>query len=573
LRLIISSLFITGLLCTFKLAAAPSAPRNMQDLVPSEMPPATLQIQGRITLLAQANFAKLSYVGSSIRVDEPRRILPSMVFDVVQSQTGEIIPLQRSLQLSDNPYWDYIVGVGKIWRSSQINGEQTHTIALPFALVEKNENCVHNGIVTFNIDAQHQSTEYYYQISSETCAYFKADFWGRGKVNFAAKHYVNTALYLQHYQQEQQQRLTTLPLSELSQRYPELSSQALALNGTIKPQDMTLLGLVFEDVHYVSECYTRQGNYPFCEQLVLPSYSSAKSIFAGLSVFYLQQQYGDVLSQAVQDWLPECQSEQWQGVTFAHLLNMSSGNYDSAAYHVDEGAKATLAFFNATSHQDKLHFACQQYSRKSPPGQQFVYHTSETYLLTSALNRYIKSKWGEKADIFTDVVVNKLFAHLRLSALSNGSRRTQDAEQQAYGGYGLFFNRDDIAKLSLFINSQSANVTPAQRLLAQVPLNQALQRSSPAFGLTTDFPTIRYWNSFWARNIKDVSPCKEDTWLPFMSGYGGITIALLPANSSYYYFSDSNQYNWSAAIPELAKLQSLCSAHFTTMLPTTQMDK
>jgi hypothetical protein len=58
-----------------------------------------------------------------------------------------------------------------------------------------------------------------------------------------------------------------------------------------------------------------------------------------------------------------------------------------------------------------------------------------------------------------------------------------------------------------------------------------------------------------------------------MSGYGGITIALLPDNSSYYYFSDSNQYNWSAAIPELAKLQSLCSAHSTTMLLTTQQDK
>ena len=45
----------------------------MQDLVPSETSPATLQIQGRITLLAQANFAKLSYVGSSTKVDEARR--------------------------------------------------------------------------------------------------------------------------------------------------------------------------------------------------------------------------------------------------------------------------------------------------------------------------------------------------------------------------------------------------------------------------------------------------------------------------------------------------------------------
>ena len=585
MRLISLSLLMAGLLAACSLNAAPSTPRNMQDLVPHELPAPTLLLQGRITLLAQTKHARLSLVGSNSRNTDPRRTLPNMVFDVVQSQSGEVIPLQRSLQLSDNPYWDYIVGVGKIWQDT--DNKQTHIVALPFALVEKNENCVHNGIITFDIDTQDQSSgrfksEYYYQISSETCAYFKADFWGRGESKFEDKQYTNAALYLQHYQQEQQHRLNTQTLSQLSTRYPELSLAGLALTGQIKAQDMTTYGLVVNDVHYVADCPTRAGLYPFCEQLVLPSYSTAKSIFAGLSMFYLQQQYGDVFTQKVQDWVPQClgkqgrsdngQNEQWQDVTFVDLLNMSSGNYHSAAYHVDEGADATLTFFNATTHQDKLNFACGHYPHQSPAGERFVYHTSDTYLLTAALNNYLKSKRGDKVDIFTDIVVNKIFAQLRLSALSNGSRRTQDAEKQAYGGYGLFFNTDDIAKLSLFINQQSASLATEPRLLAQGPLNQALQRSAEPFGLTTDFSTIRYWHSFWARNIDSLQLCDSPTWLPFMSGYGGITIALLANNTSYYYFSDSHQYDWSSALPELAKLQSLCHPPEQAKLQALQED-
>jgi len=51
------------------------------------------------------------------------------------------------------------------------------------------------------------------------------------------------------------------------------------------------------------------------------------------------------------------------------------------------------------------------------------------------------------------------------------------------------------------------------------PLNQALQNAvAPAFGLNHRLPHNSLLNSFLARNIKDVSPCKEDTVVPFMSG-------------------------------------------------------
>ena len=39
-----------------------------------------------------------------------------------------------------------------------------------------------------------------------------------------------------------------------------------------------------------------------------------------------------------------------------------------------------------------------------------------------------------------------------------------------------------------------------------------------------------------------------------MSGYGGITVALMPNGSSYYYFSDNNEFAWSATVKESNKL-------------------
>src|SRR5690606_11978834 len=119
------------------------------------------------------------------------------------------------------------------------------------------------------------------------------------------------------------------PIKDLALIAPDIAIDKLALSDSIATTDMTLYGTVFNHVHYVSPCYTRAGDYPFCEQLIIPSYSTAKSIFAGLAMLYLQQRFADVFAQPVSRWVAACQTQQWQGVTLGNLLDMSSGNYDS----------------------------------------------------------------------------------------------------------------------------------------------------------------------------------------------------------------------------------------------------
>ena len=54
----------------------------------------------------------------------------------------------------------------------------TRARRFPFALVEINANCVHNGVLGFLYRADGRISKAAYQVSSETCAYFKADLWG-----------------------------------------------------------------------------------------------------------------------------------------------------------------------------------------------------------------------------------------------------------------------------------------------------------------------------------------------------------------------------------------------------------
>jgi hypothetical protein len=43
-----------------------------------------------------------------------------------------------------------------------------------------------------------------------------------------------------------------------------------------------------------------------------------------------------------------------------------------------------------------------------------------------------------------------------------------------------------------------------------------------------------------------------------MSGYGGISVAMLPNGATYYMFSDNGEFLFDSAVNELTKLASVC---------------
>lgn len=488
-----------------------------------------------------------------------RKVIPTLNFDFVQSG-DKIIPSIRRLTLSQNKHWDYILGVGKIWQEQADQG--FFRVTMPFALVEKNQNCVHNGVVSFLLNKEatkSKASDFYYQISSETCIYFKADFWGTGSVKYQPNHVESKKHIISQYQQAQQKALPVKSLTVLKEKHPQLELPKLALTSSIKATDMSRYGVIYQGNHYISVCTTRAGDYPFCQQLVLPSYSTAKSLFGGLGMMYLAQEYPDIFNENVADWIKECSGKQWQGVTFSHLLNMSTGNYISSGHSSDEGAEHSQIFFGATTHQEKINYSCQHFPRKSEPGTKFVYHTSDTYLLGTALNAYIKAKLGKDVELFDHVLAEKIWSPLFLSATAYSTSRTHDNDAQAFTGYGLFLLADDIAKLLQFISEQATDKN-SNTILNSHELTLTLQKGKSTTAMKTNYDFIQYQNGFWRQNVSKLLNCTTETWLPYMLGYGGISTVLANDELQYYYFSDSDQYIWSEAIQTLNTISPICNS-------------
>jgi hypothetical protein len=109
--------------------------------------------------------------------DAERLHLPEFDFEFVQNGS-HLIPVQRGLIITSHPYWNYILSPGRVWQENGDNGYSR--AAFPFALVEKNANCTHNGVMTFLFNDSGVS-HVYYQITQETCMYFKGNFWGRSR--------------------------------------------------------------------------------------------------------------------------------------------------------------------------------------------------------------------------------------------------------------------------------------------------------------------------------------------------------------------------------------------------------
>ncbi|HEY0938479.1 MAG TPA: hypothetical protein VGE08_00155 [Steroidobacter sp.] len=482
--------------------------------------------------------------------------LPQLDFEFVQD--GDvIIPVRRGHVQSDDAYWEFIVEPGVAWRESGDDGMSR--TALPFALQERNANCVHNGVLTFLFDERSVS-RVAYQIGSETCAYFQADFWGvlpASAVRFMPE---EREAVVAAFRREVAARLPVKPIEALGSDFPGANAGRFGSRDEIAPADMTAFGFVIDGVHYTGGCATRYGPYPFCDVLDLPSYSLAKTIVAGFAALRLERLYSGTLQRQISAYVPECsQRHEWQSVTFGDALDMATGNFTDPAYEVDESAPATIDFFLVEDHAAKIHMACGQHDRRATPGTKWVYHTTDTYILGSALSAYVRDRVGEGADFYDDILVRGLWQPLQLSPLMSTTRRTRDGRRQPFTGWGLIFHRDDIARIGQFLTRDRGRLNGTAFFDANA-LEAAMQRNPADTGLPAIDASFRYNNGFWAHDISRYLGCANPVWVPYMAGYGGINVLLFPNNTVYYYFSDGGTFRWSGAALESNRIRNMCKA-------------
>ena len=514
---------------------------------------------GTLTLTGEStggSFAEIkdtyNYTGSG---DNTRKHLPEFAFQFIQTGS-HIFPLERGSIASAHPNWEYVLTPGRVWQENNDNGYSR--AAIPFALQQRNANCMHNGVMTFLFKEDGSISKVAYQISSETCLYFKADWWGLLSANYTPETIAGQSQRIQEYQAEIAGRMPTKPLSALSTDYPGTDPSAFAAPNSTDASHVSTAGFIYAGTHYRSDCVTRYGSYPFCDSLVVPSYSSAKSFFGGVAMMRLEKLYPGVRNTAVASHVPACYSNgNWFDVTLNDLLDMATGNYASATYMDDEGASHTDNLFLTDSHSNKISYSCTQYTRKATPGSQWVYHTSDTYIAGTHMNDYLQGQQGSSADIFDDTLVTDLWKPIGVSPTGQYTRRTYDTIEQPFAGWGLMWLPDDVAKIASFVGIDDGEIS-GQPMLDGIQLDAALQRNSSDTG-TVPLSDYRYNNGFWAHNVAGkLNGCSGEQWIPFLSGYGGITVVLLANDSVYYYFSDNDTYFWLEAVQQAHQIQSAC---------------
>jgi len=528
-------------------------PVNTDEYAPGNKP-ARHHFQGvlRFTMAGETSHIEVLKDSFGVAMDPDLHInlLPDFSFTLIQDEQV-ILPVLRGPQRMQHPYWEYIIEPGRTWQETA-DGDWSRA-SLPFALKEKNQNCLHNGLLTFLFKDDGSVSRVAYQVGSETCQYLHINLWGMASARYIPQESTDAGEVIVAWREETAARPTVKPLDDLATDYPGFNPDKL-----LPPvaTDITVYGLMANGVHYRSDCPTRFGPYPYCDEIDLPSYSLAKSIFAGLAYMMIVRQWPEFKDRKISSLLPECRlpDGRWDDVTPHDLIKMTTGNYTSAGNSVDEDSAEMTTFFLAESHADKLRFSCEAWPRQQTPGARLVYHTTDHYLLGTAMNVFLRQKTGPEADIFRDLMDKNIFGPLHLSQTSQITQRSYDKAAQPFTAYGLFFKPDDIANIGVFLNGGEEH--PG-----------LFRQQDFAAAMFVDTSDLMRWGhtrgeayslGFWGFDVAPFLPCSSETWIPFMSGYGGNIFVLLPNGVSYYYFSDGGHGAWKDAAVEINNISNYC---------------
>jgi hypothetical protein len=520
---------------------------------PADAEPPNHYFQGRLELHGEGSTGEMAVLQGNPEVEPEEAHLPEFDFEFVQSD-GHLIPVQRGLIIADHPYWNYILEPGKVWREA---GDNDYSRAsFPFALVWKGSNATFNGVMTFLFNEE-EISKVWYQITQETSISLNADFWGLLDASYHAQAIAGADQIRAAFDQEIADRFPTRPIAQLAEDYPGIDSSAFG-HGVTR-SNMTWYGFVINGVNYVGGCETRYGRYPYCESMRAPSYSTAKSAFVSMALMRVAQKFDPAApSLLVQDYMPEARDSpgDWSAVTFDHVLDMATGNFESAAWMVDEEQWDTDPFWNEDYYAEKI-AAAFNWPHSAAPGTQWVYRTFDTFIVTRALTVYLQSQEGSDADIF-EFVVEEVYKPIKMGPGAFTTLRTKDNDWQgqAYGGYGMWWIPDDLAKISDFLNVDGG-VVEGEQLLHPDLLASALQRAPDDRGVES-YSGGLYNNAFWANSYGESEGFDCEDWVVQMQGYSGIVVALMPNGASYYYASDGREFSWDAAVQEADKIIPHC---------------
>ena len=521
--------------------------------MPVDSQPPKHTFEGRLELFNEDKQSGIQILSGNPDVDPEIAQLPEFNYEFVQ--TGDyFVPTQRGLVITDHPIWNYILEPGRVWYEES-DGEYSR-VSFPYSLVWKGSNAIFNGVMSFLFNNEGIS-KVWYQTTQETTISFSIDLWGQLEAAYHPGPVKGSDQVRNAFEDELANRFPTRHIEQLAIDYPQVDLSQFGRG--ISRDHLTYFGFVINGINYVSSCPTRYGEYAYCEYLRAPSYSTAKSTFPSMALMRMAQKYDpDVGKLLIKDFVPETASSpgDWSRVTFDHTLDMATGNFKSPGYMVDEEHFNTDPFWTEEYYAERI-AAAFNWPNSADPGTQWVYRTFDTFIVTRALHNYLQSIEGPRADIY-EFLVDEVFVPINIGPGAYTTARTRDDnwQGQPYGGYGMWWIQDDLAKITNFLNVERGAVK-GEQLLHPDYLAAALQLDPADRGVDIDSRS-KYNNAFWARAYDQREGFECEFWAPQMLGYSGIVVVIMPNGSSYYYASDNREFEWFGALQESNKIEPFC---------------
>jgi hypothetical protein len=463
------------------------------------------------------------------------------------TQGEHLVPVVRDiLQPPDTHiHGTLILSPGRVWSEAGDGG--LSRASFPFVLIER--PATRNGLATFLYDDTRVSA-LRFQIVQENVplGVAKYDGWGQTPLTYSPGPIADEEAVWAQFAAELQQQTRIRPWSALpaTAGSPWLDG----FDGDTAPDDISVSGVIIDGVIYLRGCETRWGPYPYCRHMRHGVFSVTKSLGAAVALLRLARIYGDeVFDLKIKDFIPVTAAHDgWARVTFGDALNMATGIGDNWPRRepnqpfADENTPKLFRWLEAPTAKAKLTIAFFYDQYPWGPGEVLRYNSTQTFVLTAAMDSFLKRQAGPTADLW-DMVVSDVFQPLGI--FHAPTLRTQEmggGRGIPHLAHGLYPTIDDIAKLTTLL--QQGGQHQGQQLLSAAKLAEALDttetRGLPS-GQENRFGEGRYHLSFWSVPYRTATGCLFQ--IPYMMGFGGNLVVLLPNGISAFRFADGHHYD------------------------------
>ena len=470
------------------------------------------------------------------------------------SDGNDLIPVDRDFLIGTNSNVSRIIlGPGSIWTEPGDNGWTR--ASFPFNVGPKRSNLSRNGTATFIYSGSQISAlrvQMVQESAGSTAGPLESNVWGTLKAQLTPQTFPNSDAVVADFRVE---KAGYWPVASWSDLAAQWKVDPATINGRIANEKVSMTGVVKDGVIYRAPCRTRFGDYPYCQQMRGGSFSMAKSMGAAVALLRLAQKYGDGVGDLlIKDYVNVTATHNgWDHVRFLDALNMATGIGNTADgaplgtglyTFADENTPFAATVFNTGTAAGILQAAFTSPRFSWGPGVEMRYNSIHTFILSAAMDAFLKQKEGPNAHLW-DMVFNEVYepigirhAPMMHTIESDGSRGIP------YMDVGLYLTADDIAKIAKLYHDGGA--FNGQQLLSPALTAAALYRTADhglrgSAGWDNPFGMSRYLMSFWSVPWSDGAGCNAR--VPYMSGLGGNAVALLPNGVTVYRFTHSNDYD------------------------------